>query len=287
MPTPDRAGRSPPKFSILPRHQIRPGKNLRESFVEERIEELVASISQHGILNPLRVRPIEASRDGPLHEIIDGHQRFYASEKAKVDLLPCIIVEGKDDEASRTTEMLVLNCVREGLSQREISRGLKELKTSLKLTAAQVGQLIGFTPEKVSRYLAFLEIDAETQSLVEAKKLPLTTALELSRVAPSERPEMLAAALEGKVTRDQLAGARKRREKAAPEKTGLLSRATASLPGGKTVTIVGQGLTLDSFIETLEEVLTKARKVRPQGVELSTFVAMLRDQSLKASLMEV
>ena len=59
---------------------------------------------------------------------------------------------------------------------------------------------------------------------------------------------------------------------------------TASLPGGKTVTVMGQGLTLDTFIETLEELLTKARKVRPQGVELGTLIKILRDQSMQAEL---
>lgn len=283
MTTPDKSGRSPPIFLILPRNQVVPGKNLRETFVQERIEEMTLSIAQHGVMSPLRVRPIEASRDGPKYEIIDGHQRFFASEKAKLDLLPCVIVDGKDDEAKRFIEQLVLNCVREGLNKREVARGLKELKTATGLTSAKVGQLIGFTPEKTSRFLAYLDVDPEMQALVESDKLPMSTALELSRIPPQERGAKLAAALEGSVTRDQLAGARKRREKTGSEPTAM-SRATASLPGGKSVTVVGQGLTLESFIEMLEDVLAKARKVRPQGVELSTFVSMLRDQSLKATL---
>ena len=55
--------------------------------------------------------------------------------------------------------------------------------------------------------------------------------------------------------------------------------ATAQLSEGRTVTVVGHSLNLESFIEILEETLAKARRVRPQGVELITFCKMLKDQS--------
>ena len=54
---------------------------------------------------------------------------------------------------------------------------------------------------------------------------------------------------------------------------------TAPLGAGRAVTVTCQSLSLDGFIEILEELLGKARKVRTQGVELATFWKMLKDQS--------
>ena len=57
------------------------------------------------------------------------------------------------------------------------------------------------------------------------------------------------------------------------------SRVTAKLAGGRAVTVAAESVDLDAFIETLEEVLGKARKARTQGIELGTFAKMLRDQA--------
>lgn len=56
-------------------------------------------------------------------------------------------------------------------------------------------------------------------------------------------------------------------------------RMTAIVRPGRTVTMVGEKLTLDLFIETLEELLGKARRARSLGIELKTFMSMLKDQS--------
>jgi hypothetical protein len=58
-----------------------------------------------------------------------------------------------------------------------------------------------------------------------------------------------------------------------------IKRVTAVLPGGRSVTLTCENPNLEQFIRTLEELAAKARKVRPRGIELSTFVRMLRDEA--------
>ena len=54
---------------------------------------------------------------------------------------------------------------------------------------------------------------------------------------------------------------------------------TAILGESRSVTVASSGLTLERFIELIEELLSKARRVRTQGVELATFIKMLKDQA--------
>jgi hypothetical protein len=61
--------------------------------------------------------------------------------------------------------------------------------------------------------------------------------------------------------------------------TKTSSRVTAKLGVNRAVTVLGESLCLESFIEILEELLGRARKVRSQGVELATFAKMLADQA--------
>jgi hypothetical protein len=58
-----------------------------------------------------------------------------------------------------------------------------------------------------------------------------------------------------------------------------IKRVTAVLPGGRSVTLTCESPNLERFIQTLEELAAKARKVRPRGIELSTFVRMLKDEA--------
>ena len=56
-------------------------------------------------------------------------------------------------------------------------------------------------------------------------------------------------------------------------------RFTAALTDGRSVAVTGIAMTLDAMIELLEELLAKARKARPKGLELDTFLRLLRDEA--------
>ncbi len=116
---------------------------------------------------------------------------------------------------------------------------------------------------------------------VESEAIRLGAGYDLSRVEDAAEQTALAERLiSGAMTRDGLSGLLRSRKRGNTKVSQApLVRVTALLGRGRSVTTAAAGLTLDAYIEMLEELLAKARKVRPQGLELGTFIKMLRDQS--------
>ena len=111
-------------------------------------------------------------------------------------------------------------------------------------------------------------------------RYPTSAAYELARVEDPGRQAALAEDLaSGRLTRDGVAGmakAERNGQEQQPKANG--HRARAPLGDGRSITVVGAD-TLDGLIAALEELLSKARKARPQGLGLATFLKMLRDQA--------
>lgn len=118
----------------------------------------------------------------------------------------------------------------------------------------------------------------DIRTRVEEGKIPASAAYELSRVGDPERQSALAQRLaEGSLTRDSVSGAVKSERTEEAATTTEVKRLTVPLPEGRSVTVSGSGLTLDIVIETLQELLGKARKARTQGIELKPFVRSLKE----------
>lgn len=199
------------------------------------------------------------------------------------------VLTGTQDEADTLVLQLVENMQRAALCPLEIADGIQALMSAKGLKATAVASLLGVTAPTVTKYLGVPKLSKSIQAKVASGEIPLTAAYELSRVASDEEREQLANDLtSGKLNRDSLTRAIKVKAREGKEpkepKAPSTSRATASLPGGRTVTVTGTDLDLETFIEALEDVLGKARKERVKGTSLSTFTALLRDQSIQATL---
>ncbi len=245
-------------------------ENVRTRFDEESLKGLAASIRESGVL---------VRREETKLVVTDGERRVRASRLVGRTSIPAHITGQPLDEAGRRAEQLVTNCQREGLSPVETARALAELKTAMNGTAAQVAAKVGFSASKVSRLLALLEFPEEIRDRVESGQLPLTAAAELVRLADTERAAVLAAPA-GTPTRDGLAGRRKRRELAGDEEPKAnATRATAVLGEGRSITVSAPDLDLEGLISLCQELLEKARRARPQGIALATFLRILKDTS--------
>lgn len=145
-----------PEFEVL-KHidvgRIEPGKyQPRKRFDDESLSELAHSIAEHGILQPLVVRPIGGER----YEIIAGERRFRAGQQAGLASVPCVIKNYSDKQALAVA--LIENLQRNDLNAMEVAHGLQRLVEDFSLTHDRVAQLVGRSRASVSNTLRLLEL---------------------------------------------------------------------------------------------------------------------------------
>ena len=154
----------------------------------EEMNELIQSVQQHGILSPLIVRPIEGKTDE--YEIVSGHRRFRAAQKAGLTEVPAVIYALNRDEAAI---MLVdSNLHREHLlpSEKAFAYKLKYDALRHQGTSSQLGtklrtdELIarenGESRNQVQRYIRLTELIPELLDLMDEGKIAFSVGVELS-----------------------------------------------------------------------------------------------------------
>ena len=154
----------------------------------EEMNELIQSVQQHGILSPLIVRPIEGKTDE--YEIVSGHRRFRAAQKAGLTEVPAVIYALNRDEAAI---MLVdSNLHREHLLPSEKAfayklkyDALRHQGTSSPLgTKLRTDELIarenGESRNQVQRYIRLTELIPELLDLMDEGKIAFSVGVELS-----------------------------------------------------------------------------------------------------------
>ena len=149
---------------------------------DTKMEELVESIKTHGVLMPGIVRPrLEGG-----YEIIAGHRRKRACELAGLTTMPVFVKEYTDDEA--TIIVVDSNIQREGLLPSEKARAYRMKYEAMKhqgskeggLTLDVIGEIAGESGKTVQRYIWLSRLSNELLTMVDKKKLPLMTGIELS-----------------------------------------------------------------------------------------------------------
>ena len=133
--------------------EIEPNKNQpRREFEPEALNELSESISQHGVLQPLVVRPIF----GGGYEIVAGERRFRAARMAGLTEVPVVIRELTD---SQTMELaLIENLQREDLSDLELARGYESLMKEYGMTQEQVANTVNKSRSSVANTLRLMKL---------------------------------------------------------------------------------------------------------------------------------
>ncbi len=157
---------------------------------DEKMSELVESIRENGILNPVIVRPNE---DGN-YEMISGHRRLHAAELVGLEKIPAIVKEMTDDEA--TIIMVDANIQREELLPSEkafafkmkmdaISRQGKrtDLTSDLKgpkLSVQIIGEEGGFSGSQVKRYIRLTQLKSDLLNLVDIGKIGINMGADIA-----------------------------------------------------------------------------------------------------------
>lgn len=136
----------------------------RVEFSEAEIEELAASIRQHGILQPLLVvrKPLEPGSPERF-EIIAGERRWRAARRAGLATVPCIV---RDDlpERERLEISLVENLQRKDLNPIEEATAYRRLNDEFELTHEQIAVRVGKSRPAVSNTLRLLDLPESMRS---------------------------------------------------------------------------------------------------------------------------
>lgn len=141
--------------------QIVPNRDQpRKDFDAEALKELSDSIKEHGLIQPLLVRPLD---DGS-YQIVAGERRWRASRMAGLEKIPVVIKELSDDETMQLA--LIENLQREDLNPVEEALGYKKLMDTLGLTQEQAAAKVGKSRPAVANALRLLALDGdETEAL--------------------------------------------------------------------------------------------------------------------------
>lgn len=137
----------------------------RQHFEEAGLRELAESIEAHGLIQPITLRRIRASK----YQIISGERRFRAAQRVGLTSLPAYIREA--DDRNLLEMALVENIQREDLNPVEVSLSFQHLMEECGLTQEVLAQRVGKGRSTVANYLRILELPDRLQQLLRDGKL--------------------------------------------------------------------------------------------------------------------
>ncbi len=158
-------GNSTTKVKLL---DIEPNREQpRKQFDEEALAELSDSIAQHGVLQPLLVRPMP---DGG-YQLVAGERRWRASRMAGLTEVPVVIRDLTDAQVAELA--LVENLQRENLNPLEEANGYKELSDKFGYTQEKISEIVGKSRPSIANALRLLNLPEDVQEMVSSGNLSM------------------------------------------------------------------------------------------------------------------
>ena len=174
-------------YFLCPIEEIKPNRaQPRKTFVNEKLEELAASIREKGIIQPLVV-----CRKGQHFELIAGERRWRAAQKAGLREVPVVIQDVSEDTALEMA--LIENIQREDLNAVEEAEAYRALMEKFDLSQEELAKRVGKDRSTVANALRLLKLPEEIQRDVVTEKLSMGHARALLAL---ESPELLSQARE-------------------------------------------------------------------------------------------
>ena len=153
---PENESESGGEVTTLPLRDIEPDKDQpRKAFEEESLTELAASITEHGLLQPIAVRPKPL---GAGYVIIAGERRWRAARMAGLAQVPVVIRDVSDEQAMELA--LIENLQREDLDPVEEAMGYRQLMDKCGLTQEQAAEKLGKKRSSLANSLRLLNLPA-------------------------------------------------------------------------------------------------------------------------------
>ena len=180
------------RYAEISLDDVRPNpRQPRTVFDEEALAELVHSIAEIGLLQPIVVRPVpDAAPEGPHFELVAGERRWRASREAGLDPIPAIIRETADDVLLR--DALLENLHRSQLNALEEAAAYQQLLDDFGCTQEELATRIGRSRPQVSNTLRLLRLPPAVQRRVAAGVISAGHARALLALDDTEAMDRLA-----------------------------------------------------------------------------------------------
>lgn len=163
-----RPGQPPRGGRTLPVAFLRPNPfQPRKRFAEQDLSDLVESVKEKGVLQPILVRPVAGEIDA--YEIVAGERRWRAAQKAKLHDVPVVIREMTDRESLEIA--IIENVQRADLNAVEEAIAYRELMDRFGYTQEDVAKQVGKSRSHVANTLRLLSLPAEVQAYLQEGKL--------------------------------------------------------------------------------------------------------------------
>ena len=169
----------------------------------EEMNFLIESIQQQGIISPVVVRPLENTKDE--YEVISGHRRLRASQKAGLKTVPAFIYAINRDEAAimlvdsnlhrehilPSEKAFAYKLKSEALKHQGKRSDLTSVQVAPKLATEQIGETENISKDTVKRYIRLTYLIPELLDLVDEKRIAFTPAVELSYLNEVEQADLV------------------------------------------------------------------------------------------------
>lgn len=176
------------EFRAVPVHSIRPNpRQPRQEFDEDDMAELVHSVREIGVLQPIVVRPLPGTDE---FELVMGERRWRASMAAEHPEIPAIVRHTKDDDLLR--DALLENIHRSQLNPLEEAAAYRQLLDDFDCTQDELAEKIGRSRPQISNTLRLMKLPAPVQRRVAAGVLSSGHARALLGMSSAEDMETLA-----------------------------------------------------------------------------------------------
>ena len=142
-------------------------RNPRRAFSDIELNELSDSIKQHGVIQPIVVRPVKGMQDR--FEIIAGERRWRAAQSAGLHEIPIVPVDVSDHVALEIA--IVENVQREDLNAMEEAQGYHALANEFKRTQDEIAKIVGKSRSHVANMMRLTKLPDDVQALIASVEL--------------------------------------------------------------------------------------------------------------------
>ncbi|MFZ5737917.1 chromosome segregation DNA-binding protein [Rhodopseudomonas thermotolerans] len=142
-------------------------RNPRRTFTDAELGELSDSIKQHGVIQPIVVRPVKGSADR--YEIIAGERRWRAAQRAGLHEVPIVPVDVSDALALEIA--IVENVQREDLNPLEEAQGYQALAAEFKRSQEEIAKIVGKSRSHVANMMRLIKLPDDVKALIASGEL--------------------------------------------------------------------------------------------------------------------